>query len=81
MYIYVYIYIYIYIYIYTANSKKVALSLKNLKPFNSKRASDDGCCYSEPRSGQFTLVNKQIYTLSVFIICPSCNVKFLSFRL
>ncbi len=25
---------------------------------------------SDPRSGQFTLVNKQIYTLSVFMICP-----------
>ncbi len=32
MYICIYICVYIYIYIYTANSKKVALSLKNLKP-------------------------------------------------
>ncbi len=56
------------IYLYTANSKKVVLQKPST--LNSKRARDDGCCYLEPRSGQFTLVNKQIYTLSVFMICP-----------
>ena len=55
--------------LYTAISKKVVLQ-KPFKALNSKRAMDDGCCYSEPRSGQFTLVNKQIYTLSVFMIFP-----------
>ncbi len=34
------------------------------------RTRDDGCCYSERQSGQFTLVNKQIHALSVFMICP-----------
>ena len=53
---------------YTTNSKKVVLQKPST--FNSKRARDDGCCYLEPRSGQFTLVSKQIYTLSVFMIYP-----------
>ena len=46
------------------------MSFKNLKPETLSAQGMMGVSYPEPRSGQITLlVNKQIYTLSVFIIC------------